>query len=162
MKDEHITGILESAPFNSLSESEMLAIRAHSEHCEACRQAFQAAQVSALLIRERALSEIEPPPFFQTRVMAALRERQAGTESAASTIRRLWKATGALFSGMTATVATLALLTLVAPSPDAASQDPAYASGTYSAEEVIFARADQDDMSYDQVLSTIYEADAER
>lgn len=161
MKDEHIIAILESAPFNSLSDSELAAARAHAEVCDDCRHALEAAQISALLVRGRSLAEIEPPPFFQTRVMAALRERRASTESFAPSIRRLWRAAGALVSGMAATVAALAVFTFLAPSNELTQQDLTSAFNAYSAEELILApgSADDDELSYDQVLTTVYESD---
>ena len=161
MRDRHIISILESGPFNSLSESDLATVRAHVAHCDGCRRAFEAAQISALLIRERAVAEVEPSPFFQTRVMAALRERQASTQAPISRLWRLWKAAGALVSGMAATVAALAVFTFFAPSPESTPPDVASAFDAYSAAEVIIARGDlpEDDLSYDQVLTTIYEAD---
>ena len=160
MKDEHVIGILESGPFTSLAESELAIVRAHVAHCAACRGAYEAAQISALLLRERAAAEVEPSPFFQTRVMAALRERRALNETPAPSFWRLWKATGALVSSMAATVAALAVLTFSAPSPET-PQDTASAFNPYSAEEVMLATTDltEDDLSYDQVLTTIYESD---
>lgn len=166
MKDEHIISIIESKPFNSLSESELAIVRAHVDHCAGCQRAFEAAKISALLIKERAVAEVEPPPFFQTRVMAALRERQASPETSISGFWRLWKATGALVSGMAATVAALAVFTFFVPSLESTQQDIASAFDVYSAEEVIIARGHlpENDLTYDQVLTTIYESgeDAER
>jgi predicted anti-sigma-YlaC factor YlaD len=159
MKDEHITNMIDNTPLALLGESELVAIRAHTGACPECRRAFEAAQVSALLLRERAAETFEPSPFFQTRVMAALRERRAATETSA--LRRLWQATGALVSSMAVTVAALALLTFIGPShqPPTAQQQLASATDSYSAEEVIF---DQDNlpagqMSYGQVLTTLYD-----
>jgi hypothetical protein len=165
MRDEHIIGIIENAPLSDLGESELASIREHAARCEGCRRAFDAAQISALLLRERAAETVEPPPFFQTRVLAALRERQAAGETSA--LRRLWNATGALVSSMAATVAALAVLTLLAPGPQAtATGGPELASAynSYTAEEVLFDEGDApaDQMSYGQVLSTLYESDEER
>jgi predicted anti-sigma-YlaC factor YlaD len=160
MKDEHITNMIDNTPLALLGESELSAIRAHTGACPECRRAFEAAQVSALLLRERAAETFEPSPFFQTRVLAALRERRAATETSA--LRRLWQATGALVSSMAVTVAALVLLTFIGPShqpPTGAQQQLASATDSYSAEEVIF---DQDNstagqMSYGQVLTTLYD-----
>jgi hypothetical protein len=163
MKDKHIISILESGPLSGLTESELANIRLHATSCERCRLAFDAAQISPMLIKERAAQVIEPPPFFNTRVLAALRERQATNESWASSFRRLWKATGALISSMAVTVAALALFTFVAPSLESTEQGST--ADTLSAEEVILAHGDQEDeLSYDQVLTAIYETelDAER
>lgn len=163
MKDNHITSILERAPFNRLSESELTIVRAHTANCSECLRAFEAAKLAALLIKERAIAEVEPSPFFQTRVMAALRERQALAETPASSLWRLWKATGALISGMAATVAALAVFTFFAPAGEFAQQDMTSAFSTYSAEEVILAPGNPagDELSYDQVLMTIYESDGD-
>ncbi|MEA2172785.1 MAG: hypothetical protein QOD00_377 [Blastocatellia bacterium] len=159
MKDEHITNMLDNTPLALLGESELAAIRAHAGACPECRRAFEAAQVSGLLLRERAAETFEPSPFFQTRVLAALRERRAATETSA--LRRLWQATGALVSSMAVTVAALAFLTFISPShqPPTVQQQLASATDSYSAEAVIF---DQDNvpagqMSYGQVLTTLYD-----
>jgi hypothetical protein len=161
MKDEHIISILESAPFDKLTESELGAVRAHAAGCAKCLRALEAAQISALLVKERALAEVEPSPFFQTRVMAALRERQALTETPVSSFRRLWKATGALVSGMAATVAALAVFTFFAPSMELTPQDMTSTFNAYSAEEVMLApgHLPEGELGYDQVLTTIYESD---
>lgn len=163
MKDAHIIMLLESALVTSLGESELAVIRTHVADCGACRRAFEAAQISALLLKERVAEEVEPPPFFQTRVLAALRERQAASETLASSFRRLWKATGALVSGMAATVAVLAVFTFFAPQLESTPQDVTSAFNAYSAEDAILARGGlpEDDLSYDQVLKTIYEADGD-
>ncbi len=164
MRDEHIISIIENAPLSSLSESELANIHAHTDQCTECLRAFEAAQISALLLRERVAETIEPSPFFQTRVLAALRERQAANETSA--LRRLWNATGALVSSMAATVAALAILTVFAPGsqPTTGSQEMASTYNSYSAEEVLFDQSDlpTDQMSYGQVLSTLYESDDDR
>lgn len=161
MKDVHIISILESSPFNSLSESELGSMRAHVAQCDECRRAYEAAQISALLLKERAAQEVLPSPFFQTRVLAALRERQALTETPLSSLRRLWKAAGALVSGMAVTVAALAAFTFFAPQLETTQQETASTFNAYSAEEVILAQGEsvETDLSYDQVLSTVYESD---
>lgn len=164
MRDEHIISMIENTPLSALSESEMLNIRAHTAQCAECLHALEAAQISTLLLRERVAETVEPSPFFQTRVLAALRERQAADETSA--LRRLWNATGALVSSMAATVAALAILTVFAPGsqPTTDTQEVASAYNSYSAEEVIFDQSElpADQMSYGQVLSTLYESDDDR
>src|SRR5258707_15449942 len=91
----------------------MTRVSTHSQVCVACRNAFEAAQLSTLAIKGRAQLTIEPPAFFQTRVLAALRERQA-TESVPA-FGRLWKAAGALVSSMAVTNAALAGFSFVLP-----------------------------------------------
>ena len=158
MRDEHIINILESAPLASLGESDLATIRAHAGHCTACRQAFEAAQISALLLKEHVAEAFEPSPFFQTRVLAALRERQASAEM--SGFRRLWKATAALVTSMAATVAALAVLTFLAPvpQPESPPQELAAVVSLNSAEEMLLAQDSlpDDELSDAQVLATLY------
>lgn len=158
MKDEHIISLLENAPLRSLSENDLTVIRAHTESCSGCLEAFQAAQVSQALLTERAAVEFEPSPFFHTRVMATLRERQTANDSWA--LGRLWRSAGALASSMVATVATLAILTLVVPeTPMATSQVSSLPNG-YSAEEVLLEQTPQsEEVSDAQLLSSIYGGD---
>lgn len=160
MKDEHIINMLESAPFGKLDESELASARAHTRNCLECRRAFEAAQVSTLLLKERVAAEFEPSPFFQTRVLAALRERQTANE--AWSLRRLWTSAGALVSSMAATVAVLCVLTFIAPTaqPDSRARNATASTvNLYSAEDVMLTRLSDDDMTDDQVFSTIYETD---
>src|ERR671922_301207 len=112
MRDEHIINILESAPFADLSERELASVTAHCATCASCQRAYEAARVSALLLKERVAESVEPSPFFQTRVLAALRGRQTNE---AWSFARLWRSAGALVSSMAAIVALLAGLTFLAP-----------------------------------------------
>ena len=160
MKQEHIIGILESVPLAQLGESEQAAVRDHTTRCEECRRAYDAARLASSLLSERAAATFEPSPFFQTRVLAALRERRAAEET--PVLQRLWRTAGALFSTMAATVALLAGLTFVVPNLTA-TQVPgevAAASDPYSTDAALFAPNDSadDDINYDQVLTTIYDS----
>ncbi|PYT04199.1 MAG: hypothetical protein DMF65_02650 [Acidobacteria bacterium] len=159
MRDEHIKAMLDTTPLDQMSESELAAVRSHADGCEECARALEAARVSSLLLKERAAAGVEPSPFFQTRVLAALRERQSGVE--AWSLGRLWRAAGVLFSTMAATVAALAALTFVVPQPAATQQEVASAGRAYTAEDVILEQAEQPDeqMSYGQVLTTLYDTD---
>jgi anti-sigma-K factor RskA len=166
MKDEHIISLLEGAPLASLTEQDLTAIRAHISQCSGCLQAFQAAQVTALMLKERAAAEFEPSPFFHTRVMAALRERQAANESWANSwaLSRLWRAAGALTSSMVATVAALAVLTFVFPGSQVTSGTQVSSlPNSYSAEEVMLDQNPQLDeqLSDSQLLGTIYGSEEE-
>ncbi len=160
MNDNHITEILDSKPFASLNETELATIRTHVVSCASCNRAYDAAQISALLIKERAneaaQNALDANPFFQTRVMAAWREQR---EKNVSALRRLWNATGALVTTMAATTAALAVLTFVAPSSEPASQTAALVP--YSAESVVLDQSDNDQVTDDQVLSAIYSDDDE-
>ena len=152
MKDKHITEILDNASISALSENELNEVRAHALECGSCRSAYEAARLSAVVLKSRAHVAIEPSPFFQTRVMAALREqREAETVPAFS---RLWKSAKVLVSSMALTTAALGVLSFALP----ATQDE-QALSAYSAESVIMGQSGDEQLTYDQVLSTVYEDD---
>lgn len=155
MKDNHIIDLLEKAPFASLTESEHREIRAHSVDCDGCARAYKAAVVASSLLKEGAGEVFEPSPFFQTRVMAAIREQQSEPRGFA----KVWRAAGALVSSMTATVALLAVLSFMVPATQSTA-DAAALDG-YSAEEVILDHTEiaQEQVSDAELLSTLYPAD---
>ena len=154
MKNEHVISILESKPFMELDQNELAEIRSHVAVCDSCRKAFAGAQVSTALLQERAREVCEPPPFFQTRVLAVLRERQGANEKWAWS--RLWRTAGGLASSMVATVATLAILTFVIPGTQTAdSQNSAPVVNAYTAEAVVF---DDDQVLNSDVFATLYDA----
>ncbi|MBV9926242.1 MAG: hypothetical protein JOZ96_14575 [Acidobacteria bacterium] len=158
MRDEHIKKLLEEAPLSSLGKAELAAVRAHAEVCEDCRRAVAAAQLSSLMLKTRAAETFEPSPFFQTRVLAALRERRAAEEG--WTLARLWKSAGLLVSSLAATTVALAVFTFVAPSDETNAQQLA-SSNAYTAESVILDDGGEEQMTYDQVLTSLYGAEDE-
>lgn len=162
MSKDHIISLIESAALTSLSESDLNAIRAHTDDCVDCRQAFKAAQISVLLLQERATETFEPSPFFHTRVLATLRERQTTSEQWGWS--KVWRAAGALASSMVATVAALAVLTFVIPGNQTISGPPEMtALNGYSAEEVLLDQGEafNDQVSEDQILRTLFGAEDE-
>jgi len=156
MQDKHITKILDNASIDKLSASELEEIRVHVLECVSCRSAYEAARVSAVVLKNRAEAVIEPSPFFQTRVMAALREQQA-VESVPAVLR-LWRSAKVLVSTMAVTTAALAVVSFMQPSQATTVADQA---SVYSAESVIMDQSADDQITYEQVLSTIYEDDAD-
>ena len=157
MKDKHITEVLDNAALATLSPSELEEIRAHAQDCKPCGSAFAAAQLTALVMKERAQVVIEPSPFFQTRVMAALREQQA-VESVPA-MWRLWKSARGLVSSMAVTTAALAALSFMISAPATATLDQT--ATALSAESVIFDQSG-DELTYEQVLNAIYADDEEK
>jgi hypothetical protein len=160
MKEKHIIDILDNSQLASLTESELVTVRSHAESCLACRRAYEAAQLSTLLIKERADETIGPSPFFQTRVLAALREQQASNN--VPVLSRLWKSAGALVSSMAVTTAALAALSFLAPGAGTGTTQETVALTPYSAEAVVFNQNQSDDqMTDEQVLSAIYADEGE-
>jgi predicted anti-sigma-YlaC factor YlaD len=154
MKENHVIDILEGAPLAGLTDNQLATVRLHIEGCPACRNAFEAAEFSTMLIRTRASEVITPSPFFHTKVLATLRERQANEN--VPVIWRLWKTAGALVSSMALTTAALAVFSLVVPGPSTYKDETATLN-SYSAEGIILGQDQGDEqMTYDQVLSTIY------
>jgi hypothetical protein len=112
------------------------------------------------MLRSRAAETFEPSPFFQTRVLAALRERRAAEEG--WTFARLWKSAGLLVSSMAATTAALVVLTIAAPQEQATAQQLNAGATGYTAESLLFDEAEADaQMTYEQVLTTLYESEDE-
>jgi hypothetical protein len=87
--------------------------------------------------------------------MAALREQQAVENVPA--MLRLWGSAKALVSSMAVATAALAVLSFALPSPAIPAPDQAVSA--YSAESVLLGQANDDQMSYEQVMSTIYDDD---
>lgn len=156
MKEKHITEILDNASIVNLSESDLSEVHAHVEDCVSCRGAYEAARLSAVVVRSRAQSMIEPSPFFHTRVMAAVREQQAVENVPA--MLRLWGSAKALVSSMAVATAALAVLSFALPASPATPALDQTASA-YSAESVLLGQTNDDQMSYEQVMSTIYDDD---
>ena len=157
MKEKRITEILDDASIVNLSDRELNEIHVHTGECVSCRGAYEAARMSAVVLKQRAQVTIEPSPFFRTRVMAALREQQAAENVPAMV--RLWGAAKVLVSSMAVTTAALAALSFALPSPKTPAPDQAVSA--YSAEAVILGQANDDQMTYEQVMSTIYANDDE-
>ena len=87
--------------------------------------------------------------------MAAWREQQA-TESVPA-IWRLWNSAKVLVSTMAVTTAALAVVSFMAPASTTPLTDQSLSA--YSAESVLMGQSSDDQMTYEQVLSTIYEDD---
>lgn len=161
MRDNHIITTLEEKPFSRFSEGEMAVMEAHIADCQMCLQAYEAARASYALIRARASETIDVSPFFKTRVMAAIRERQLSPEMPA--LQRMWKAAGALVSTMAVMVVILIGLTIsnYTSNSDTQGAEVAASQNIYSPEYVVIDRSDldSDPMPYDQVLGTIYDSE---
>jgi anti-sigma factor RsiW len=156
MKEQHIIGVLESTRFASLSDGDHSAIRAHIAKCDECARAYKVASVSASLLENRMAETVEPSPFFHTRVMAAIREKQNDVPAFA----RMWRAAGALVSSMAAAVVLFAVLSF-AVSGEQTLPVEVSASTRYSAEALILDETEEalEQASDAQVLNTLYAAD---
>lgn len=149
MNDTHIIELLDNNPLAEIDESRRSIMRAHAAGCDACGRALAAAELVSVTLHERMGVTVEPSPFFQTRVLAALREQQAAN---VPVLLRFWRSAGKLVSSMAITAAALAALSfLVVPPSNQVDQT----ASAYSAEAVLFEQG-SDELSYEQVLSAIY------
>ena len=156
MKDRHIIEVIDSVALASLSPIELDEVKVHTRGCASCRTALEAAQLSALVMRERAQVKIEPSPFFHTKVLAALREQQ--TVDTQPAFMRLWKSASALVSSMAVATILLGAMTFVFPEPATALNEQT--ASLDAAESVIFDQGDEQ-LTYEQVLATIYDGEDE-
>jgi predicted anti-sigma-YlaC factor YlaD len=159
MPDRHIVRLLEDKPFAGLAADESAAIEIHVAQCSECRRAYHAARVSALLLRERAAERAEVPPFFKTRVMATIRERQLSAEG--PVLLKMWRAARALVSVIAIVLATLMALTFFGQNggPQVVSAEAADGVSIYSPEYVLLEEGNSEGeaLMYDQVLATMYD-----
>jgi hypothetical protein len=155
MPENHILKTLEEKPFHILTGDDLAGIESHTTVCAQCKAAYDAARISASLLQARASVELEVPPFFNTRVMAAIRERRLSTEEAPFV--RMWRAAGALVSTFAVLLVVLTGMTIFVESPD--SQNELASQNLYSPEYVVMQRSDpvESELADDQVVSTIYD-----
>jgi hypothetical protein len=109
MKENHIVNLLESRSLGNLTVVELEMVKAHTAACSECLLAYQAAQASLLLLQERASVIVEPPPFFQTKVMAAIREQKLAPKRLG--FLHVWQTARPLVASMGAFVVMLLALT---------------------------------------------------
>lgn len=150
MNNNHIIDILDNAPLANLDEAQLISVRTHIETCASCASAYEAALIMAEVIHERVSVEVVPSPFFATTVLAKLREQQSDN---IPVMLRLWRSARFLVSSMALTTAALAVVSFVVPGSTNGSTESVVSA--YSAESVILGDED-DQLSYEQILSTIY------
>ncbi|MGH8693896.1 MAG: anti-sigma factor family protein [Burkholderiales bacterium] len=157
MKENHIIKLLEESPLGDLSAADLEAIRSHTAHCVECRRAYEASQASSMLLRSRASVVVEPPPFFQTRVMAAIREKGLGPEPFG--LLKMWLAARTLVASLAMLVVMLGTLTLFTGGDQTQTQTGADVNDDL-AQWAVYERDDAE-MTYSQLLTDIYDLDAE-
>lgn len=114
MKSEHILDILDKQRFDELSIAEKNLIENHAAECSNCSVAYQAARISSVLLTTGVARNFEPSPFFHTRVLANLRDKEV-VKTPFFAISRLWRASGSLIALMVTIVLFLAITTIFAP-----------------------------------------------
>jgi len=152
MRDDHIVDLLDGAPLERLGADERERVEAHALECAACRRAYDAARLGSELVMARARESVEPSPFFQTRVMAALRERRDAEEGG---LARMWRAAWAFVAAMAMSVALLAGSAYLTAEPQETVAD----ATPYSADWGYVADSAPSDISDDQLVAILYDSE---
>ena len=153
MKSEHILDILDKQRFDELSIAEKNLIENHSAECPSCSVAYKSARISSVLLTTSVAQNFEPSPFFHTRVLANLREKEI-VKTPFFAISRLWRASASLIALMVTIVLFLAISTIFAP------HSKVTAGEVDSAEIVIIeGRSPIRFLNNDQVFQEIYGTD---
>ena len=156
MTHQNILKILDENKFAELSKADLARIERHAAACQICRKAYHAARISSVLFENPQVSEIfEPPPFFQTKVLAAWREKQAIQKPLAAFYR--WgQASAALIVLMLMTVAGLIALTAFAPNSSANEiQANQQNFNLYSTDSIILNQQSAKKLTAEQVLQVL-------
>jgi len=161
MKENHIIKLLEESPLGDLSAADLETIQSHTARCAGCLRAYEASRTSSRLLRSRASFIVEPPPFFQTRVMAAIRKKNLEPEPLG--LWKMWLAARPLVASLAMLVVMLGALTFFTSGNQTQVQpgDPVAIVNDDLAQWVLYERDDAE-MTYGQVLTDIYDLDAER
>lgn len=157
MRENHIINLLEGRPLGSLSAAELESVKAHTAACSECLRAYEAAQASLLMLQERASVIVEPPPFFQTKVMAAIREQKLAPKRLG--FLNVWRTARPLVASMGALVVMLLALTFFTDNSQLPIEPSDVASlNDESVEWVVVESNDAgDEMTYSQALTVLYD-----
>jgi predicted anti-sigma-YlaC factor YlaD len=158
MKYTHITEILDGKRFAELDADDAALIDSHIAGCPDCREAFHAARISSVLLEARALEirDVEPPPFFQAKVLNALRRENQNLRKPIAAFRRWWQASYSMVCVMLVTVGALIALTLAAPTSNADDTQAGLPSNLYPTDAVILNQRLSRDLTNEQVFEVIY------
>ena len=159
MKDEHIIDLLDGTAFAALSDDEREVIKTHAARCAGCERAYEAARLSAslLIARRETIAAVTPTPFFEAKVMNAIRARQQNLKKPIAAFRRWWQASFAPVCAMLLVVAGLIMLSLMAPKTGAGEEAQAVApNNLYTTDAVILNQRSSREMTNEQVFRVIY------
>ncbi len=156
MKSRHITKIIDQNGFANLCAEDLTIITAHIADCRTCRRAFKSAQIYSVLLRTQSIDKGPlPSPFFQTRVLSALREKQNSIK-ATGAFRRWWQASALMVGLMLMIVAGLATVTLLAPFSSADEAQAGISNfNLYSTDAVVFNQKLASDLTTEQVFQIL-------
>ena len=157
MRENHIINLLEERPLGSLSASELEIVKAHTAGCSNCLRAYEAAQASLLMLQERTSVIVEPTPFFQTKVMAAIREQNLAPKRLE--FLKMWQLVRPLVASMGALIIMLLALTFLTDSSRPQTEPSNLASINDDSPEWVIVDRDEayDEVTFSQALTIIYD-----
>ena len=156
MKSKHITEILNENRFADLNETDLAAVNFHIKDCPSCEKSFRAAKFSSSLLKTRAsLESPAPTPFFQAKVLNALRAKQ-NLQKPIEAFRRWWQASAAMVGFMVVTALCLVGASLIAPSASSEEAQTGTNFNLYSTDSVILNQKSPRDLTNEQVFQVIY------
>lgn len=158
MKTRHITDILDNKAFDELGEEDLKTVHIHIKECRSCREGFEAARVSSVLLKTKAAFELPvPSAFFQAKVMNALRDKQTIAKPIEA-FKRWWQAASApVFVMLIALGALIAFTAFVPVSGINQSQAEASNFNLYSTDTIILNQKLPRDLTNEQVFEVLYE-----
>ena len=160
MKSKHITEIIDRTAFADLSEQDRTIVLSHIKDCSNCRQSYEAARLSAVLLKsENIVPQVSPSPFFQAKVMNAWRERQIPRRPVEA-FRRWWQASAMPVSMMVIAMVVMILLTLIAPQANSESSQEVSSFNLYTTDGVIMDQRLPRDLTNEQIFEVVYTREA--
>ncbi len=154
MGSAHITEIIDETPLASLDAATRERVEIHAAECAECSAALAASCLAQSMLRSHAeVVEIVPPPFFETRVLAAWRERQAERAPFWS-FGRWWQASSGMVAAMVLVAVVLGGLTVFAPSNEV--QADATNFGIFANDADVLSAEQVREMTREQMLEVIY------
>lgn len=152
----HIATILNEKRFSELTPAELTQISGHCAVCPDCASEFTAARIASELLFARAAAEVAPSPFFEARVLNALRERQMVRRPLLA-FRRWWQASYGLVGAMVLLVVMFVGLTVFAPGSEGGEVQAEVSNfNLYSTDSVIIRDRMSRDLTAEQALEVIY------
>ena len=161
MSESHIIKLLESRSPASFTPAEIEAIRAHTALCVDCKRAYEAAQASWLLLQERASAVIPPTPFFENKVLAAIREQSLVSNR--FEFLKLWQVARPLVISMGVLTLLLLAFTFLTDRSFVETEAPNVAALSENSPEWVLVGQDENDdqVSSSQALTLIYEQESD-
>lgn len=155
MKNEHVLELLDASALRDIPSDEMESIRLHITECTGCRKAFDAAVISAALLEARnsESASVEPSPFFNGKVMNAIRAN-AHMRQPIAAFQRWWQASFSMVSVMLIAVFGLATVAMLVP----AQENEAFttSTGVYAPDTVIMEQVNSREFTNEQALEEVY------